>query len=93
MKLTFGAMPAGVSTGTTNETVVSITDDDPTVNVRFDDSAYTVAIGGTQDVKFILNADPERTITFPLTKADQNGATCADYTAPGSVAFASGETE
>ena len=34
VKLTFGTLPTGVSEGTTNETVVSITDDDPPAFIR-----------------------------------------------------------
>ena len=94
VKLTFGPLPTGVSAGTTSETMVSITDDDdPTVNIRFEQGSYTVAEGGNQAIKLILNADPERTITLLLTKTGQGGATSADYTAPGSVTFNSGDTE
>ena len=43
VKLTFGNLPTGVTEGTTNETVVSITDDDvPAVTVSFDKATYTV---------------------------------------------------
>ena len=92
VELRFGTLPAGVTAGAT--TTVTITDDDdPTVNVRFGNGTYTVAEGGTQAIKIILNVDPERTITFPLTRANQDGATSADYTVPASVTFNSGDTE
>ena len=94
VKLGFGTLPTSVTAGSTDETVVSITDDDdPTVNVRFENGTYTVAEGGTQAIKITLNVDPERTITFPLTRANQDGATSADYTVTASVTFKSGETE
>ena len=41
-----------------------------------------------------LSEDPERTITVPLTKTEQDGASSADYSGvPASVEFAPGETE
>ena len=51
VKLTFGsALPDGVCRGTTPETTVSITDDDdPAVEVSFEQSTYTVAEGGGGD--------------------------------------------
>ena len=94
MKLTFGNLPQGMTAGTNDEAVVSITDDDdPAVTVRFEEGSYTVAEGDTQEIKFILNTDPERTITFPLTQDDQGGAESTDYTVPASVVFNSGDTE
>ena len=41
----------------------------------------------------VLSADPERTVTIPLTKAHQDGATASDYSVPNSVVFNSGDTE
>ena len=58
-------LPAGVSAGATDETVVSITDDDPQVTVSFGAGAYTVPEGGTQAVTVRLSADPERTVVIP----------------------------
>ena len=77
MKLTFGStLPAGVTEGTTNESVVSINDDDlpADVDVEFEQSSYTVAEGGTVTVKVTLSEDPERTVTITITKTDQGGA-------------------
>ena len=95
VKITFGTLPAGVSEGTRNETVVSITDDDvPAVTVSFEQSSYTVAEGSSVTVKVKLSADPERTVTVPLSKTEQDGATSADYSGvPDSVIFNSGDTE
>ena len=95
VKLTFGNLPAGVSTGSTAETTVSITDDDvPSVAVSFEQSSYSVDEGDTVDVTVTLSEDPERTVTVPLTKTEQDGASSADYSGvPASVEFAPGETE
>ena len=68
VKLTLGNLPAGVSAGNTDEAVVTITDDDaPSVEVSFEQGTYTVAEGSTVTVTVMLNADPERTVTIPLT--------------------------
>ena len=95
VKLTFGTLPTGVTEGTTNETVVSITDDDvPAVTVSYEQGAYTVAEGSSTSVKVKLSADPERTVTVPINKVPQGGATTADYSGvPTSVTFNSGDTE
>ena len=46
--LAFGALPTGVTAGATDETTVSITDnDDPDVTVQFGASTYTAAEGST----------------------------------------------
>ena len=95
VKLGFGtSLPAGVSAGSPSETTISITDDDdPQVTVSFGASTYTAAEGGTATVRVTLNADPERAVTIPLTAANQNGATAADYSGvPSSVTFKAGET-
>ena len=105
VKLGFGPMPTGVNAGTTNEATVNITDDDvPSINVNFERSQYTAlesddtSTTGVKEnevtIKVVLSADPERTVTIQITKADQDGATPADYSGvPASVEFASGETE
>ncbi len=95
VKLGFGSsLPAGATVGSTDETTVSITDDDvPSVTVSFEQDSYTVAEGNTVIVKVVLSADPERTVTIPLTKTNQGGATSADYSVPNSVVFNSGDTE
>ena len=95
VKLGFGnSLPASVSAGTTTETTVSITDDDaPSVSVSFEQGSYTVAEGNSVSVKVLLSADPERTVTIPLTKTHQDGATASDYSVPNSVVFNSGDTE
>ena len=104
VKLSFGTLPTGVTEGTTNETVVSITDDDvPAVSVAFGAAAYSVdetddtSTTETKEneavVTVTLSADPERTVTIPIDKANQGGASSADYSGvPASVVFNSGET-
>ena len=95
VKLGFGSsLPTGVTTGSTDETTVSITDDDvPSVTVSFEESSYTVAEGGSETVKVTLSADPERTVTIPITTTNQGGATASDYSVPSSIVFNSGDTE
>ncbi len=95
VRLAFGTLPDRVSAGTTSETVVSITDDDvPSVAVSFEQGTYTVAEGGTVEVTVTLSANPERTVTIPMTKANQGTASDADYSGvPANVVFNSGETE
>ena len=45
-------------------------------------------------MKVTLSADPERSVTVPLTATNQDGASSADYSGvPESVNFASGDTE
>ena len=95
VKLGFGTLPAGVTEGTTTEAVVSITDnDDPQVSVSFESATYTVAEDDSVTVKVTLNADPERTVGIPISRANQGGATSADYSGvPANVTFNSGDTE
>ena len=95
VKLSFGALPAGVTAGTRDEATVSIVDnDDPAVTVRFELASYTVAEGGSFTVKVQLNMNPERTVTIPLTRTHRGGASSSDYSGvPASVTFQSGDTE
>ena len=109
VKLTFGGLPTAVSQGTTNQTVVSIVDNDGggegdnkgvpvgdlvQVAVSFEQASYAVAEGHSTTVKVTLDQDPERTVAIPLTKTDQGGAGSADYApVPTSIEFVSGETE
>ena len=94
VRVSFGTLPPRVSAGTHSGTTVSITDDDvPSVTVRFEQDSYTVGEGNTVTVKVKLSADPERTVTIPLTKSNQGGASNSDYSVPSSVVFNSGDTE
>ena len=95
--LSFGTLPTGVSAGSPAMATVNITDDDvPSVTVRYEQASYTVGEGSSVVVKVILSAVPERSVTIPINKANQGGATDGDYSgvpANASVTFNSGETE
>ena len=96
VKLTFTNLPTGVTEGTTKETVVSINDDDlpADVDVEFEEGSYSVAEGANVTVKVTLSEDPERSVTVGISKAEQGGASSADYSGvPASVTFNSGETD
>ena len=105
VKLAFGTLPDGVTAGTTDESVVSITDDDvPSVTVSFsaatytveesDDSSTTETMENEVTITVTLSADPEREVVIPLTAAGQDNASTDDYSGvPASVTFASGDTE
>ena len=94
VRLTFGNLPARVSIGSHGETTLHIgDDDDPVVEVQFEHSEYGVFEGGEVTLAVVLSADPERTVTVPLTRTNEGGATDSDYSGvPASVTFASGET-
>ena len=62
------------------------------ISVEYEAATYTVDEGGTVEVTLTLSADPERTVTVPLTATPQGDAVAGDYTAPASVTFQSGET-
>ena len=94
MLLAFDTLPSGVSAGTPNQVTFNITDDDdPQVTVQFGAADYTVPEGDTVEVTVSLSADPERTVTIPLTATGQNGADTADYSVPTGVTFNAGGTE
>ena len=68
--------------------------DDPSVAVSFGSATYSVVEGSGETVRVRLDRDPERTVTIPLVKEHQDGASTNDYTGiPPSVAFGSGEKE
>ena len=65
----------------------------PEITVQFDEGPYAAPEGETQTVTVELSADPERTVTIPITAAGEDGATSADYSGvPQSVTFNRGET-
>ena len=94
VRLTFGNLPPRVSIGGHGETALHIgDDDDPVVTVQFEHAEYGVFEGGVVTLAVVLSADPERTVTVPLTRTNEGGATDSDYSGvPPSVTFASGET-
>ena len=92
--LAFGSsLPTGVTAASPSETTVSIRDDDdPAMTVSFGADNYTADEGGTASVTVTRSAAPERTVTIPITKTEQGGATSADYSGvPSSVTFNSGD--
>ena len=93
--LSFGTLPTGVSAGSPATATVNITDDDvPAVTVRYEQSIYTVAEGSSVVITVILSADPERTVTIPIPRSNQDGAGNGDYSGvPTSLTFNSGDTE
>ena len=104
VRLGFGNLPAQVNPGSISQATVSIDDNDhPQVTVSFGSASYTVAESddsGTPNVTenevsvtIELSADPERTVTIPLTATGQGGATASDYSVPNSVVFNAGDTE
>ena len=87
---------AGYGTVTTADDVtVAVADDAPdSLAVSFEQDSYTVAEGSNVTVKVKLDADPERTVTIPITATDQDGASGDDYSGvPARVTFNSGDTE
>ena len=78
----------------TRSALVTVTvSDSPRVKVSFADATYTVPEGGTRRVTVTLSADPERTVTIPITTTNQGTTTDADYLDVPPVMFNSGETE
>ena len=97
VRLSFGTLPttpAAVTQVSPSETVVSITDDDvPEVTVNFQSAALTVAEGNSATVRVTLSDDPERTVTIPITRSNEDGASDQDYSGvPASVTITSGNT-
>ena len=64
----------------------------PEVTASFGQASYTMAEGATQSVTVTLSADPERTVTIPITTSNRAGASNTDYSVPENVTFNSGET-
>ena len=88
--------PSQVTTRAPDTTTVRIGDDDyPNVEVNFEQSTYAVDEGDTVEVKLTLSADPERSVTIPITTTNQGGVSSSDYgIVPStlSLTFMSGET-
>ena len=81
VKLGFGGtLPDGVSEGSPDEAVISITDDDvPDVTASFEQPAYSVDEGDTVEVKVILSAKPERTVEIRVTATYLGGVGSTDF--------------
>ena len=104
VRLTFGTLPARVSSASPSQAVVSITDDDdPAVTVSFGQTSYSVAesddtsttnvVEHEVEVTVELSANPERQVVIPLTVTPQDGATSSDYSGvPPRLTFTAGDT-
>ena len=93
--IAFGTLPTGVTATSPDTTTVSLADnDDPAVTVQFGAASYTATEGGTAaTVEVTLSADPERTVTIPLSVTAEGGATTGDYTlSQTSVTINAGDT-
>ena len=91
--LGFGTLPMGVTAGAT-ATVAIADNDDPQVTVEFGAANYTAVEGGAAaTVTVTLSADPERSVTIPITADGAGGAVSGDYSLSAtSVTINSGET-
>ena len=72
VKVTFGALPAGVSEGTTTEATVSITDNDVS-GVTVSETALTVPEGGTAGETYTVVLDSQPTADVVVTVAGHAG--------------------
>ena len=80
VKLGFGTLPTGVSSGRPNEATVNIADDDvPMVRVQFTQATKSINEGSRFDVGVTLSADPERTVEITIWKNHGGGASKDDY--------------
>ena len=80
VKLGFGTLPTGVSSGRPNEATVNIADDDvPMVRVQFTQATKSINEGSRFDVGVTLSADPERTVEIAIWKNHGGGASKDDY--------------
>ena len=67
VKLTFGStLPAGVTEGTTNETVVSINDDDDSIGVKISKTSLTIEEGSSDTYTVVLNTQPAGDVTVTI---------------------------
>ena len=89
-----GADYATVTAASVTVTVADNETVDPLVTVRFTQSSHSVTEGHSITVKVKLSADPGRTVTIPIRKVNQGGATATDYSGvPRNMTFNSGTTE
>ncbi|MCY4530593.1 MAG: hypothetical protein OXD46_16395, partial [Chloroflexi bacterium] len=86
---------SGYGSVTADDVMVTVTEDSPVdVSVTFKEASYEVDEGADVAIKVILDQDPERTLTIPLTATEEGGATSADHSGiPSYLIFSPGETE
>ena len=82
LKLTFSNLPTAVTEGTTNETVIFITDDDE-AGITVDPTDLTVAEGGSKTYKVFLDTKPTANVAVTVKTPTDN----TDVTASGTLTF------
>ena len=96
MRLAFGTLTAGLTAGTPAQSTVSITDDDdPGVRASLSGRPATASTeGASVTVTVQLSADPERSVTVPITATGQGGAVARGLSrgCPTGVTFNAGDT-
>ncbi len=91
VRLTFGALPTGVTAGDERATTVAIMDND--VTVRYGAGTYFATEGSEVDVQVWLNEAPDRPVTIPIRAVNQGGADGNDYSGvPAELTFESTDT-
>ena len=93
--LSFGTLPSRVTAGSQATATVNLIDNDvPEVTVSYSSASYSATEGGTAaTVQVNLSAQPERSVTIPVSASGSDGATSADYTlSTRSVTFSSTQT-
>ena len=75
---------------TRNSFTVTLVREVRPVSVEFAKPAYVVTEGSTTSVTVRLDADPERTVTIPITATRLGGVSRQDYSASRNVTFSSG---
>ena len=97
VRFRLGPLPGGVAYGARRQATVTLTEgSEVPVTVRFARDSATAQEGGAgATVMVLLDRQPGREVTVPLTRTNQGGATNADYNhaaLPASVTFAETET-
>ena len=77
--VSLGALPPGVTAGTTSSVALTITDND-TPTVRFTEGAQSVAEGaGTVSMELQMSTAPQASLSIPLSSADITATSGSDY--------------
>ena len=88
VRISFGTLPDGVSTGTNERILVEIKD---FAVIQFGSTTYAVEEGSTVTASVTMVEFPERGVTVPLTPTEQGGASSDDYTVPLEATIAAGD--
>ena len=88
VRISFGTLPDGVSTGTNERILVEIKD---FAVIQFGSTTYAVEEGSTVTASVTMAEFPERGVTVPLTPTEQGGASSDDYTVPLEATIAAGD--